>query len=77
MKTLKHYAEKSINIKQDHTESCDIALDVDGECFQAYEVSISYRDLLFFCDKGTINYLVDSYGDRVSIDLFNVSKDGE
>lgn len=38
---------------------------------RAHEVSICNRDLLFFTDKGALNYLVDSYGNRNYIELVN------
>ena len=44
-------------------------LKIEGH--RAYEVSICNRDLLFFTDKGTLNYVVDTYGSRHSIDLVN------
>lgn len=40
---------------------CDITLSVNGEQWKAYAVSVSYRDLLFFTDQGTVTYLIDSY----------------
>lgn len=43
---------------------CSINLTVDGVDYHAHGVSIAYRDLLFYTDKGIIQYLVDSYGDR-------------
>lgn len=40
---------------------CDITLSVNGEYWKAYSVSVSYRDLLFYTDQGTVTYLIDSY----------------
>ena len=40
---------------------CDITLSVNGESWKAYSVSVSYRDLLFYTDQGTVTYLIDSY----------------
>lgn len=40
---------------------CDITLSVNGEYWRAYSVSVSYRDLLFYTDQGTVTYLIDSY----------------
>lgn len=78
MKDLKYYAEKSLTAKNSRALECDLTLEVDGEKFRAYEVSIANCDLLFFCDKGTANYLVDTIEDRISgktrvlgIELFN------
>lgn len=74
MKDLNYYAGKAIYAKKSEALECNITLIVDGEKFHAYEVSIASRDLLFFCDKGTLNYLVDTYGDRIAIELFNVER---
>ena len=40
---------------------CDITLSVNGEYWNAYSVSVSYRDLLFYTDQGIVTYLIDSY----------------
>ena len=40
---------------------CNITLSVNGEYWEAYSVSVSYRDLLFYTDQGTVTYLTDSY----------------
>ena len=45
------------------------SLKINGH--RAHEVSICNRDLLFFTDKGTLNYVVDTYGSRHTIDLVN------
>ena len=44
-----------------HELDCDITLSVNGEYWKAYSVSVSYRDLLFYTDQGTVTYLIDSY----------------
>jgi uncharacterized membrane protein len=79
-KDLNYYAQKSLNPRTTKALECDLALDVDGERFHAYEVSISNQDLLFFCDKGTLNYVVDSRRglngpELMGIELFNVERD--
>lgn len=82
MKDLKYYAQKSINSNGQKEIECGITLQVEGEKFHAYTVSIAHQDLLFYCDKGTLNYLVDSIEDRITgkrevlgIELFNVERD--
>ena len=40
---------------------CNITLSVNGEQWKAYSVSVSYRDLFFYTDQGTVTYLIDSY----------------
>ena len=51
---------KSHNSESEELD-CDITLSVNGEYWKAYSVSVSYRDLLFFTDQGTVAYLIDSY----------------
>ena len=46
---------------ESHEIDCDITLSVNGEYWKAYSVSVSYRDLLFYTDQGTVTYLIDSY----------------
>lgn len=71
-----------VNISVKHkgdskSKECKIDLEIEGETWQAYDVSISSRDLLFFTDKGTVTYLVDSYGDRHSAILHDWNSDNE
>lgn len=71
--TFEHLVELSVKHKgQNKYLPCDISLDVDGKTYNAYEVSIHTRDLLFFTDKGTLNYVVDSYGDRNTVELVSI-----
>lgn len=75
-KTLRDYAVKSTQIKTPKSLPCNISLQVDGEKWNAYEVSISHCDLLFYCDKGTANYIVDTiHGQVLGIELFNWERD--
>jgi hypothetical protein len=76
-KDLRYYAQKALTAKKSRSIQCDLALEVDGDTFKAYEVSIANRDLLFYCDKGTANYVVDTYGDRVTVELFDWEKDSD
>ena len=50
-----------VNDGESHDLDCDITLSVNGEYWRAYSVSVSYRDLLFYTDQGTVTYLIDSY----------------
>lgn len=74
MKDLMYYAHMSVSLKHDTTLECSLILDVTGDKFHAYEVSVANRDLLFFCNEGTANYVVDTYGDKVVVVLFNWEK---
>lgn len=52
-----------------------IPLQVDGETWEAYGAEVCDRDILFFCKQGTATYLVDTYGDRHTTELFDWTKD--
>lgn len=79
MSDLKTFALKSINMGGDIqlVKRCNTLLDVDGERWLAHEVSIVSQELLFFCDKGTAVYMVDNYGGRPVVELFDWEKEGE
>lgn len=53
----------------------DFPLNIEGNVWKAYEVSVSHRDLFFYCDKGTVTYLVDTYGDKHSAVLHDWYQD--
>lgn len=57
--------------------SCDFRIVEDGGDInmRAYEASISYGDILFSCDEGTITYCIDWYSDIPSIVLFDWNYD--
>lgn len=75
MRDLPHYAALSLSAKTAKSYECNILLEVDGEKFRAYEVSVAHQDLLFFTEKGTVNYVVDNYSGRPVIELFSVERD--
>lgn len=75
MKDLKYYAQKSLTAKKSRSLECNLTLEVDGEKFRAYEVSIANQDLLFFTEKGTLNYVVDNYNGDARPELFNMVRD--
>lgn len=65
--------ELSVNHEDESIEvDCNIEIGVDDVEYKAYSVSIANRDLLFYTDKGTIQYLIDSYGDNHTAVLYNV-----
>lgn len=77
-KSLQEVAEFSVNYKGESKEfDCNINLIVDDVKYKAHSVSIAHRDLLFYCDKGCFNYVVDSYGDRHVVELFHSEVDDE
>ena len=76
--TFNDFVDMSVNWKGESKEfDCDIVLrdDEEGIDCHAYTCSVSNRDLLFFCDNGTLNFLVDSYGGRNIAELFSADLD--
>ena len=62
IKTMIELIQKAKHHNAESEElDCDITLSVNGEYRKAYSVSVSYRDLLFYTDQGTVTYLIDSY----------------
>jgi predicted GNAT family acetyltransferase len=76
MKTLNFndLVEKSLNAKSSKEYACSLELKIEGKTWNAYAVSVSNRDLLFYCNQGTVTYLVDTYGSRHTAELFDWSK---
>lgn len=52
-------------------------IEVERETWNCYAVSISHRDVLCYCDKGTATFLVDSYGDLNTHELFDWEKNND
>lgn len=67
---LKQAVDLSLDGKTEGEIDADFIIDVDGMTWNVYTVSISHRDILCYCDKGTATFLVDSYGDRHVPELF-------
>lgn len=76
-KDLNYYAQRSLYNRSQKNLECDLTLTVDGIKYHAYEVSVAHQDLLFFTDKGTLNYVVDNYGGTPRVELFNIETDEE
>lgn len=56
---------------------CDIELTIAGGIFKAYSCSIAHRDLLFYCDKGTASYDVNTINGVTSALLVDWSIDSD
>lgn len=67
--------ELSKNAAESHEMPCDISLCEDGEIFKAYTVSIAYRDLLFYTDKGTLAYDVNTIGSTDYVICLSIDAD--
>ena len=54
---------------------CSLTLCVGNLELQAYTVSVSTRDLLFYTSNGTVTYLVDMYAERPRVVLHDYDLD--
>ena len=74
-KLMNEIIEISLELNGD-TVICDVDMQLieDGITYNVYQCSVSHRDLLFYSDKGTLNYLIDSYGDNHTIELFEIGE---
>lgn len=72
---FKDLIEMSIKARKTKEVDCSIPVEVENETWQAYTASVSNRDILLFTDKGTVTFLVDSYGDRHVAELFDWNRE--
>lgn len=75
MKTFAELAKASLTATKTKSVEVNCNLLVNGEVWSAYECSVSHKDLLFFTDKGTATFLVDSYGGDPRAELFDWERD--
>lgn len=71
---FKDIIRESINCQSTKEHDCELELNVNGETWDAYSVSISHKDLLFYCEQGIATYVVDSYGDKHIAELYSWDK---
>ena len=73
VKTIKEAVELAVNHKgENEYYSCKFKLREENKTFKTHEVSICNRDLLFFTDKGTLNYCIDTIGYKDYLVLVNI-----
>jgi len=73
LKSLNDCVDESLTHKGENEYfACDFIASEENESFKVDEASICNRDILLFSDKATLNYLVDIYGDKTTIELFNI-----
>lgn len=69
--TFDQLVEKSLKVTgASYALECDFEIEVNGEQWHVYDSSVSHRDILLYCDQGTVTFLVDSYGNRHVTELF-------
>ena len=65
----------AVNDKPQKEFNVTIPIQVNNETWDAYAAAVSHRDILFYCKQGTATYLVDSYGDKNTVELFDWEED--
>lgn len=70
--------ELSTNHTGDSIEvDCSFHIDTNHGVFFIYSASLSYRDIILYSEKGTLTFLVDTYGDITHVELFDWSLDSD
>lgn len=78
MKTIEELKELAIDWDKESTEhDCNILLNVGTDVFKAYSCSVGYRELMFYCDKGTLSYCLGTVNGGVTwfLELYGVEYD--
>lgn len=65
----------SVDGKTSGERKAKFNIEVEKETWKCYEVSISHRDILCYCDKGVATFVVDTYGDLNTHELFDWEKE--
>lgn len=66
IKSLAQAVELSLKASETQSIDADFSIEVEGNQWTVYEVSISHQDILCFCEQGTATFLVDTYGNDKS-----------
>jgi len=73
--SLDQAIKKALDHKSHGESSADFKIEVDGELWSCYTAAIVHRDILLYCNEGTATFLVDSYGEKNVVELFDWEKD--
>lgn len=74
-KNINELIELAKNTNEQLDLVCHIELEIDSKKHLAYNVFVNNRELLFLCEDCTVEYDVNTIGDRDSLLLFNVNYD--
>lgn len=64
IKDLETCIKLSLKANESKEYTCNVDLVIEGNIWKAHTVTISHRDIMFYCNEGDVTYLVDSYGDK-------------
>lgn len=68
--------ETAIKTNKQKSFNVSLEFEVDGETWQSYGAEVSNREISFYCKQGHAIFLVDSYGDKNTVELFDWEKSG-
>lgn len=71
IKNLKQAADLSTSGNDYNDVEANLKIEVNGAVWHCYNVSISYREIFCNCDKGSAVFVVDTYGDRNTFELYD------
>lgn len=54
-----------------------MTITVKDQTWSAYGAEVSHRDIMFFCKQGTATFVIDTYGDRHTTELFDWERENE
>lgn len=77
VKNLSECVLKSLKAKNTRELNAKFSVEVEGRQWSCYTVAISNREFTLYCNEGTATFLVDSYGDKNTCELFDWQRDNE
>lgn len=72
---IKQCIEKSLVAKGPRELKAKLQVTVDNQVWNAYTVAMNHREFTLFCEEGTATYVVDTYGDKSTCELFDWEPD--
>lgn len=66
--------DHAVNGTKQRSFNVSLKIEVDGKTWNAYGAEVCCREIMFFCKEGIATFVVDSYGDRHTTELFNWEK---
>jgi len=66
--------ELSLTADESLSVEVDFSVFVDDKEYIVYDCSVANRDIMLYTEQGCLTYLVDSYGDEHTIELFNIEE---
>ena len=75
IKSLRQAVELSIDFKDSKELDAAMPIVVNGERWNCYTIAMGHREFTCYCTEGTATFVVDTYGDRYIVELFDWEKD--